>query len=160
MPTQLPEAKFRVTSQEIRMFLRDQPEYNILLDDVEHSDAQIELAMKLAVAKWNAITPISNLIDASQMNEYLLLCGVCGLLLKSEGIRQKRNQLMTQDGNISPIGLDEKEAIYLKWAMHFQQEFDQKAQAMKIQQNMESLFDGTHTNYLGSGYRYIGRYTL
>lgn len=160
MPVQLPESKFRVTTAEIRMFLRDQPAYNILLDDIEHSDAQIELAMKLTVAKWNAITPVTSVVDASYLNEYVLLCGVCGLLLKSEGIRQKRNQLMTQDGNISPVGLDEKEAIYFKWALHFQQEFDTKAQAIKIQQNMESLFDGSNTNYTGSGYRYIGRYTV
>lgn len=139
------------------MFLRDQPEYNILLDDIEFEDADIALAMKLSVSKWNAITPVTNLTSPDQLNEYILLCGCCGFLLKSEGLRQVRNQMQTQDGNISPVGLDEKEAIYMRWAKHFQEEFKMMAQRLKIQENMEALLD-TSSNWLGSGYRYIGRY--
>lgn len=158
MVVQLPADAFRLNSMEIRMFMRDQPEYNILLDDVEHSEEQILLAMKLTVAKWNAITPVTTLTSAEQMNEYVLLCGVCGFLLKSEGIRRVRNEVKTRDGNIAPVGLDDREDVYLKWAGHFQQEFERYTKNIKIQQNMESLLE--NGNYIGSGYRYIGRYTL
>lgn len=141
------------------MFLRDQPQYNILLDDIEFSDDDILLAMKLTVAKWNAMPPMSALVSADQLNEYVLLCGVCCILLRSEGIRQKRNQFVTQDGNISPVGLDEKEAIYFKWALHFCEEFVSMSQQIKIQMNMESILN-TSSNGFGSGYRYIGKYTV
>lgn len=157
MAVQLPADAFRITTDEIRMFLRDQPEYNILLDDVEFKDRDIALAMRLTVAKWNAITPITNLTSPSQLNEWVLLCSVCCILLKSEGIRQKRNQLATQDGNIAPVGLDEKEAIYLKWSMIFCDEFERLARAAKIQQNMESLLNNRNS-CLRSGYAYIGRW--
>jgi len=139
------------------MFLRDTMDKNSLLDDIEHPVENIQQAMRLAVAKWNAITPITNLTDPGQMNEYILLCGVCGLLLKSEGIRQKRNQLKAGDGNIDNVSLDEKEALYYRWALHFQQEFDSKAQAMKIQQNIDSIVNCA--SGFGSGYRYLGRYS-
>ena len=160
MALQLTATQVGLTTDIIRLFLRDQPDYNILLDgDIEFPDKDINNAMRLAVAKWNSITPVSNVTDPTQINEYVLLCGVCGLLLKSEGLRQLRNQMITQDGNISPVGLDEKENLYLKWAAHFQQEFDIKAQNIKIQNNMESLL-GAHnsSNYLRSGYATVGRY--
>ena len=157
MTVQLTSNTSQLTSEGIRMFLRDTMDENSLLHDIEHPDANINQAMRLTVAKWNSITPITNLTDPGQMNEYLLLCGVCGLLLKSEGIRQKRNQLIAGDGNIDNVSLDEKEAIYLKWANHFQQEFDRKAQAMKVQQNLESIVNCA--SGFGSGYRYLGRYS-
>ena len=60
MPAQLQKNEFKLTVDEIRMFLRDQPEWNILTDDIEFSDKDIQLAMKLTVAKWNAIPPVTN----------------------------------------------------------------------------------------------------
>jgi len=165
MPVQLPSNRVLLTTDEIRMFMRDQPRYNILLDDIEFEDNDIELSIKLTVAKWNAITPVSGLIYPEQvvyMNEWLLLCGVCCILLKSEGLRQKRNQLTVQDGNIANVGLDDKEAIYLKWSEVFCEEFNRLAQNIKIQENMESILDSGPgaSNGLCSGYRYIGKYTV
>lgn len=156
MPVVITAASFKLTTDEIRMFLRDQPDYNILLDDVEFENKDINLAMKLTVAKWNALTPVTNLISPDQLNEYVLLMGVCGFLLKSEGLRQLRNQMPANDGNIDKVGLDENEAGYMRWADHFQREFKEVAQRIKIQHNMESLLDG-HCGF-GSGYKYVGRY--
>ena len=151
-----------LTSDEIRMFLRDTVEENSLLDDIEHKKEDIDLAMKLTVQKWNAVTPVTSLTDPAQLNGYVLLCGVCGFLLKSEGLRQNRNQLTVQDGNVAPVGLDDKEDQYLKWASHFQNEFTRVSQQLKIQANMESIL-GTGgargSNGLGSGYAWIGRYS-
>lgn len=157
MPVALPQTSEPLTTDIIRMFLRDTVEQNSLTDDIEFSKEDIDNAMRLAVAKWNAIPPISNLTDPSQLNAYILLCGVCGLLLKSEGLRQNRNQLTVQDGNIAPVGLDDKEDQYYKWARHFQEEFMMFATKFKIQQNMESILG--NCNGLSSGYAWIGRYT-
>lgn len=157
MPAQLPANASPLTTKDIRDFMRDQPDYNILLDDIEFADSDILRAMRLTVAKWNAITPITNLTSWEQLNEWVLLCGVCCILLKSEGIRQKRNQLSTQDGNIAPVGLDEKESIYLKWSMIFCEEFERLTKDAKIQQNMESILG--RNSCLRSGYIYIGRWT-
>jgi hypothetical protein len=154
MPVTLPKTEFPLKVEEIRMFLRDQPNYNILLEDIEFKDEDIQLAMRLTVARYNALTPQTSLTSPAQLNEWILLCGVCCILFRSEGARQLRNQLVTQDGNIAPVGLDEKEDLYLKWSTHFCNEFDEKAQKIKIQDNMESCYGG-----FGSGYRYIGRWT-
>lgn len=154
MPVQLPDNKFFLTNEAIRMFMRDQPHYNILLDDVEFKDDEINLAMRLALSKYNALLPVSTLATPQYMNEYVLLCGVCAILMRSEGLRQLRNQLITQDGNISMSGLDEKQNLYAEWAERFNTEFTDMAQKIKMQENMESMYAG-----FGSGYRYIGRWT-
>jgi membrane-bound lytic murein transglycosylase B len=77
------------------------------------------------------------------------------MLLRSEGIRQNRNELRAQDGNIAPVNLDEKQAQYSAWADRMQQEFEVHARNIKTQINMESVY-----GHISSGYRYIGRYTI
>jgi hypothetical protein len=154
MAVQLPATTFKLTTTEIRMFLRDQPRYNILLDDIEFQEEDINLAMKLTLAKYNAMLPQTNVPSPDQLNEYILLMGVCSILLRSEGVRQLRNQLVTQDGNIAMAGIDEKQAIYAEWAERFNLEFTKMAQDVKMQNNMEGCYGS-----FGSGYRYIGRWT-
>lgn len=154
MPVTLPISQFPLQVEEIRMFLRDQPGYNILLEDIEFSNDDIQLAMRLTVARYNALTPQTSITGPQYLNEWVLLCGVCCILFRSEGARQLRNQMLTQDGNISPVGVDEKQDLYLAWSNTFCSEFDDKAQKIKIQNNMESCYGG-----FGSGYRYIGRWT-
>ncbi len=157
MSVTLPKTSEPLTVDIIRMFLRDTVDKNTLTDDIEFTKKEIDNAMFLAVAKWNAIPPMSNVTDPAQLNAYVLLCGVCGLLLKSEGLRQNRNQLTVQDGNITPVGIDDKQDQYYKWALHFQEEFTKFAQQMKIQMNMESILNTS--SGLPSGYACIGRYT-
>jgi hypothetical protein len=151
--TQLPANATPLTVDEIRMFLQDQPESNPLTDDIEFPDKEVNLAIKLTLYKFNAMTPQSNYSSPSQINGYLLLCGVCCILLRSEGIRQMRNQVMSQDGNIAPVGLDEKQELYAQWAERFCQEFIMIARAIKTQDNMEAAFGGSC-----SGYRNLGRF--
>jgi hypothetical protein len=147
-----------LTIDVIRVFLRDTVDHNNLTDAIEFPDKDIETGIDLAVAKWNAITPMSNITNPADINAYILLCGVCGILLKSEGLRQNRNQLTVQDGNIAPIGIDDKQQQYMQWAAHFQNEFHTLAKQNKIQQNMESII-GPSSGF-GSGYSWTNtRYT-
>lgn len=164
MPVTLPSNESPLTVDDIRLFLRDQPDYNPLLDDVEFKNSDIERAMRLTVAKYNVITPQTSLTSYAQLNEWLLLCGVCCILFRSEGARQLRNQVTAQDGNIAPVGLDEKQSLYAQWADRFCAEFDQLAKQAKIQNNMESIYSNSGGagggSGFGSGYRYIGKWTV
>jgi len=153
----LPGTKTPLSTEDIRAFLRDQPNYNILLDTVEFEDDDLNRGVRFATAKYNGITPITTL-TASQINEWVLLCGVCCVLFRSEGARQLRNQVTAQDGNIAPVGIDEKQALYAQWSEWFCQEFDTMAKNIKIQNNMESMYYGEGGPGFGSGYRYIGRW--
>lgn len=156
MSVQVQTNELPLTTDDIRAFLRDQPKYNILIDGVEFSNEDIQRAIRWTVAKWNAITPQStDPPTGATLNEYVLLFGVCAILLRSEGARQVRNQVTYQDGNMPQVSMDEKQSIYREWAMDMQTEFDFHARQIKTQNNMESCYGG-----LPSGYRYIGRWTV
>jgi hypothetical protein len=152
MPVSLPENTALLTVDQIRTFLRDVPDRNILLDDVEFEDKDINFAITLTLSRYNSMPPLTS-VTADYVPLHILLCGVCHFLLNSEGVRQLRNQLTAQDGNIGPVGIDEKEALYQRWADYFKNEFESMAQRYKVSQNMESCYGS-----LGSGYSFVGRY--
>jgi hypothetical protein len=154
MPVVLPAVGDPLTSDDVRWFLRDKPEHNIILpDNVEFSTEDINRAIRFTVAKYNVLPPQTT-YTYENINEYVLMCGVCAILLRSEGIRQNRNEVRAQDGNIAPVNLDEKQAQYAAWADRLQQEFDMHCRLSKTEANMESCYDSQ-----SSGYRYLGRWT-
>ena len=155
MPVVIPTTNVPLTVDDIRMFLRDLPTKNpLLLGELEFSDTDLTRALQFALDKYNAMTPQTNVSSPVYLNRWVMMVGTCSILLRSEGLRQLRNQLITQDGNIAPVGLDEKQALYLQWADNLQAEFDGLCRQAKTQNNMEACYDG-----ISSGYRYIGRWT-
>lgn len=148
-----------ITSDDIRMFLRDVagqvPDTgveNVLFDLPEFSDKDIFRALKFTVARFNVIPLPSN--DAEEnINIWLLLIGVTEFLCMSEALRQQRNQLTYQDGDVQPIGLDDKQQMYLAMAAVMKAEFEDKVSKFKISRNLESCYGS-----LGSGYRAVSRF--
>ncbi len=156
MPVQVSTNAVPLTTDDVREFLRDQPKYNILIEGVEFSNEDIARAIRWTVSKWNAITPQSNdPVTGETLNEYVLLFGVASILLRSEGVRQLRNGVNYQDGNMPQVGIDEKQNLYAGWADSMKAEFDFHARQIKTQNNMEACYGG-----LSSGYKYIGRWTV
>jgi hypothetical protein len=154
-PTQTP----LLTQDDIRMFLRDVAGQvpgtgvtNILFDLPEFSDQDILRAIKFTVARFNVITPISRDTQDS-INIWLLLIGTAEFLMTSEAFRQGRNQVSYGDGDVAPIGLDDKQQQYIALANTLKAEFEEKTKSFKISRNMESCFGS-----LGSGYRNASRF--
>jgi len=144
-----------VSKDQVRMFLRDRADRNILLDDVQFSDDELNNAMEMAVSMFNGLTPQSTLTPSSWPIhlKWLLLLGTCRFLMLSESFLQIRNQATYQDGDIVPIGVDDKQAAYAQLAQLLKAEWDEQAHGVKVQNNMESCYDS-----LGSGYRNVTRY--
>ena len=128
-----------VTPDQVRDFMRDFPDKNILVDGVEFEDSEVERALKMTISMGNAIARPTSYSVTNFPNDYVLLMGVCSYLLKSEGLRQLRNEAMYQDGNIQPVGLDNKQQSYAALAAQYLQEFTQMLTAIKIQENMTSF---------------------
>jgi len=148
-----------LTTDDIRGFLRDiagqvpnTGSYNIMFDLPEFSDEEIRRGLKFTVARFNVMTPPSN--DTQEgINIWLLLLGVCEFLLWSEMHRQARNQVAYGDGDVQPIGLDDKAPLYREMARTCHDEFEEKAKNFKISRNLESCY-----GHLGSGYRNVSRF--
>ena len=148
-----------VTMDDVRGFLRDVAGQvpgtgvvNIMFDLPEFSDADIQRATKFTVARFNVMTPPSN-DSAASINIWLMLIGVSEFLVTSESFRQLRNQVTYQDGDVQPIGLDDKQAQYLALAQTLKAEFEEKAKNYKISRNMEACYGS-----IGSSYRSVSRF--
>lgn len=144
-----------VTRDQVRMFMRDYAGNNILLDDVQFTDRELDLALEMAVSSFNTVTPQSNLTPSSfpPHLKYLLLIGTTRFLLMSESFMQVRNQATVQDGDIAPIGISDKAALYSQLAQQLKAEWDELVRGVKTQNNMENAY-----NTLGSGYRNVSRF--
>jgi len=147
-----------ITEAKIRMFMRDYAlgklpggQGNILLDTVQFTKEEEDLAIEMTVSAFNAMTPVSSFTVINFPNSYLFLIGVCRFLLLSESMHQLRNQVAAQDGDIAPSGIYEKYQAYLAMAQALQAEWQDLSRNMKNQMNMEGAY-----GYLGSGYRNIG----
>lgn len=144
-----------ISRDQVRMFLRDRADNNILLDAVQFTDNELDLAMEMAVSGFNAVTPQTNLTPQSfpQHLQWVLLIGTTRFLLMSESFLQVRNQATVQDGDIAPIGIDDKAALYSQLAQNLKTEWDELVRGIKTQNNMESAY-----TTLGSGYRNTSRF--
>lgn len=156
--TATPSAPRVLTKQRIRMAMRDiagavpnTGVINVLLDNVEFSDDEIDNAIAFTVDWWNSITPVSR-NTPDQINSFLLFQGVASMLLQSESLRQLRNQASVQDGDVAPIGSDDKAPMYAQMMQVAMQRFENGAKQVKIQQNMEACYGG-----FGSGYATFSR---
>lgn len=132
--------------------MRDRAPKNILLDDVQFTDQELDLAMEMATSAYNAVTPQSNVTPSTFPHKYVLLIGTVRFLLMSESFLQVRNQATVQDGDIAPIGIDDKAALYAQMAQGLKAEWDELVRGIKTQLNMESAY-----NTLGSGYLNVTR---
>lgn len=154
-----PTTPLIVTLDDIRGFLRDVAGQvpgtgvsNIMFDLPEFSDPDISRATKFTVARFNVMTPPSN-DPPDGINPWIILIGVSEFLVRSEAFRQLRNQVTYQDGDIQPIGLDDKQQQYLAMADTLKAEFETTAKNFKISRNMESCYGS-----IGSGYRNVSRF--
>lgn len=150
-----PATPIIVPADDVRRFMRDYPDTNILLDNVEFSQADVDQGLRYVTSAYNVVTPMSSItVDGWPANaSYLVLLGVTWYLVRSESIKQVRNQLTYQAGDVAPIGIDDKFPLYQALAQTLKQEWDELVQQYKIQLNMENGYGS-----VGSGYRQVTRY--
>lgn len=153
--TATPTTPTVVTKDQVRMFMRDRADRNILLDTVQFTDDELNLALSMAVSAFNAVTPQTSMTPTTFPShlQYLLLIGTTRFLLQSESFLQARNQATVQDGDIAPIGIDDKAALYSQLSRELKAEWDELVRGVKTQNNMEGAY-----NTLSSGYRNVSRF--
>lgn len=139
----------------VRMYLRDYPELNRLIDGEETSDRMIAWAVIDTLDDINNRPPfIGSFTCATFPYKSLLLRGTVVAILESVGILQTRNQLQYQDGGIS-VGASDKAPMLMQWINMLKMSYEQKLDKWKISQNITQAFDGTSVM---SDYYFLGGY--
>lgn len=144
-----------LTVDQVRRFMRDRPDHNILLDAVDYTQDDINQGIEMVTSRYNSMTPQSSLLPQSWPShmQYVLLLGVSAYLIKSSAFMQLRNQATYQDGDIAPIGIDDKYPLYIQFSQVLDAEWSQMVQQIKIQNNLESVY-----GYVSSGYTNVSRF--
>ena len=150
-----PSTPVIVTLDQVRRFMRDRADRNILLDDVEFTDEDVNQGLEFVTSAYNAVTPQTDIMPQSWPPhlQYVLLLGVSWYLIKSATFLQLRNQATYQDGDIQPIGIDDKYPLYMQLWQSLKQEWDTIVRDIKTQNNLESAY-----GYVGSGYANVSRF--
>lgn len=150
-----PASPIILTVDAVRVFTRDMPNKNPLLEDIQFTQSEINQGVKMVTSAYNVTTPLTAIpIQGWPVGqEYLLLLGVAWYLALSEAQRQLRNQLTYQDGDIAPVGLDDKYSLYMNLYSTLKSDWDQLTKNAKIQRNLEGAYGN-----LASGYLNVGRY--
>lgn len=122
---------------EIREFVSDYSDNNLLLDKEEFSDTFITLCRDLAVSSYNEMPPLSGAVLSNFPSKSTLLWGTLYHMFSGKAALLARNTLSYSDGGIS-IPVEERMALYMSLAQNAQAQFQSSAAKMKIFFNMNA----------------------
>ena len=138
-----------LTLDDIRVYTRDIPELNILLEGTEQSpDELITLAMRLTIDDFNISAPVTYYTVENFPNTSLLLYGTLMHLANAESERQLRNQVNYSAQGLS-AGLDDKTAVYQALAERYRSIYEAKVHEYKIYLNNENAWGEIYSPYSG-----------
>ena len=136
-----------LTVEEIRTYVRDKAELNILLDGELQSTAEdITMAIKLAVSDYNVVAPRTNYFLENFPYDAVLLFGTLHHLANMEAERQLRNQVNYSAQGLN-AGIDDKMAQYNSLALYYKQLFDSKVKEAKVYDNMAQAWGSSPSPY-------------
>lgn len=137
--------------ERVRVYMRDTPATNALLDDVETSQTMMDFAVDLAIDDFNTTPPkIGTWTYTTFPSLELLLYGTIIHVLQSAGLLQSRNQLTFVDGGIQ-VATSDKTPLYQSWINTFKQNYETLKLRWKKSTNLESCYGGVHSEYLLAG---------
>ena len=126
----------------IRLYLRDFPHLNRLIEGEETSDRMIAWAILDAIQDFNTTPPfIGNIGIQSLVSIPLLRDKVVCTILESLYVLQTRNQVNYSDGGISFSISDKGQALY-SFIQLLQQRYDMRVAKMKASLNVEMAMTG------------------
>lgn len=135
-----------LTPDQVRLFIRDQIEYNRLIDELEFTDERIQFAMDLTLDMFNVMTPVTTYLMVEFPNRYLLLMGTLGNLFRGEAAMAARNQMSYSDGGLT-IPIEERFEYYTNLADRYSTQFSQMAQQLKIYNNIADGWGDVDSDY-------------
>jgi hypothetical protein len=131
-----------VTVAEIRMALRDYPECNTLLNDVEFTDNEIAYCITRPIDTWNSMSPNVGQYDIHNFPwRQAHINAAVGELMKIAAYHYFRNQLPYSSGGLS-VDDKNKGAVYLQMAEQELVKFQAFSQEKKFEMNIMGGFAG------------------
>lgn len=129
-----------VTVAEVRFALRDYPEANTLLNDVEFSDNEIAYCITKPVEKWNSMLPDVGQYDIHNFPwRQAHLGATIGELMKMASVHYMRNHLPYSSGGLS-VDDKNKAGVYMQLAQEETARFENFCRERKFEANVMGGF--------------------
>lgn len=129
-----------ITIAEVRFALRDHPEANTLLNDVEFSDNEIAHCITKPIDKWNSMLPDVGQYDVHNFPwRYPHLNATIGELMRIGAFHYFRNQLPYSSGGLS-VDDKNKGNVYMQLAQQEEAKFQAFCQERKFEANVMGGF--------------------
>ncbi len=137
-----------LTVADIRLYLKDTTEFNLLLEgDYQSSTELITLAMTFAAMDYNITPPLlGEVTPESFPNDSLLLLGVKAHLASSEAERQLRNQINHSAQGLQ-TGIDDKQPQYSQLAQTYKMNYLNLVAKYKQAVNMDAAWGSVSSPY-------------
>lgn len=144
-----------ISIEDIRIFTKDLPEYNFLMNGSEEAAVElIDLCAEYAIEYFNHIAPVTTYNIENFPHKGLLMQGICWQLAMSEMQNQVRNQV-TYSAQGLTAGINDKAPLYYQLAEMYKNNFLQGAREYKQFINMSQAWGGSSSPYLSIN---IGNY--
>lgn len=136
-----------ITPQDVRDFISDTPQKNLLLDnEEEYSDVRITLASRLAVDTFNVMPPRTRYEVDTFPYDSVLLYGTLSKLFEGQAALAARNHMSYSDGGVS-LPIEERHGMYSNLAATYGQLFTQYASRVKVENNMNDGWGEVGSDY-------------
>lgn len=129
----------------VRLFMRDFPELNRLVEGEESNDRMIAFAVYDALSDFNSETPhigtygFTEFMEKNWHHQLMLKTVVC--LLESVGLLQTRNHLPFSDGGLN-VAVSDKTPLLQAWIQLFDMRWEKFKKNAKISDNIAQLYGG------------------
>lgn len=142
-----------ITEKQIRNWIMDKPELNPLIRGVRFSDEDIDEAIVMAIAYFNETNPptgVSYKVETFPFR-YCLMCGVVGHLLRGSAVNEASNNLTYSLDGVQVNDKDKGE-IFAKLGQQFWDEFKERVQTIKVNQNVSQAFGSASSEHIFNFY--------
>jgi hypothetical protein len=132
----------------LRLFMRDFPELNRLIEGYESNDRLLAWAILDCLDDFSNTPPWTGRYSPDNFPyPSLLIRGAAINILESVGLLQTRNQLTFSDGGIQ-VGVSNKTPLIMNWINLFRQSYERKKKEWKIAENIRQGWGGgVHSDY-------------
>ena len=138
-----------ITVEDIKLFLNDFPEANLLTRESEFSTERIQKARQYVLDEWNETSPNTNVYTVETFPyRNMMLYGIAAWLFLGQATHQARNHLTYQSGGLA-ISDDENAQAYLNFYNVFNGIFKQRLACKKMEENMNHGWGTEHSDYYG-----------
>jgi len=126
-----------LTISDMRKFLKDKKELNVLLDAVQFTDDDIDNAIDFVVADFNETPPFSALSRGAFPFINTLKLGAAAQLLYSASNLDLRNELQYSAGGLT-VNDDGKSSQFLALATRYDEMYESKKRVQKNAMNLDN----------------------